>query len=136
MKRKVERIDTTNLQDEVPELKNSKVQIFIDAESQKTKKEIETFLASAGRKKLNTIFGCILRCEYHDSIYKREGKGVTAIKFKGGQSKNQNIRIYCKEFNKDGQKVVMVTPVVKKVQKNRKSEKILNIIDKITKLEY
>ena len=136
MKRKVERIDTTKIRNDVPELKHSKVEIFIDAENQKIKKKIESLLRSAGRKKLNTIFGCILRCEYHRAIYKREGKGVTAIKLIGGKSKNQNIRIYCKEFHENGKKVVMVTSVIKKVQKNQESEQILNIIDKISKLEY
>lgn len=136
MRRKVTKIDTTKIQDNIPELRNSVVKIFIDAENPKIQKEIEGYLLSAGRKKVNTIFGCILRGDYIDSIYKREGKGITAIKLKGGKSKNQNIRIYCKEFHKDGQKVVMVTPVIKKVQKNQDSQKILNIIEKIKKLDY
>lgn len=136
MKRKVQEIDTDKLKSEIPELNNSTVRIFIDVDNQRTRKEIEEILTQAGRKKLNTIFGCILRGVYHNSIYKRESKGVAAIKVKGGASNNQNIRIYCKEFYDDGKKVVMVTPYVKKVQKNVKSEKISNLIEKIQKLEY
>lgn len=71
MKRKVEEIDTTKLKDDIPELKDSNVKIFIDAENQKHKKEIESALSAAGRKRLNTIIGCILRGVYH-KIYKKE----------------------------------------------------------------
>jgi hypothetical protein len=136
LKRKVEQIDTSKLKDDFPELRDSKVRIFLDAENSRDKQRIETLLQSAGRKKLNTIFGCILRCNYLNKIYKREAKGVTTIKFKGGKSKNQNVRIYCKEFHNNGRVVVLVTPFVKKVSKNVESEKILHIIEKITNLEY
>ena len=114
----------------------SNVEIFVDAENQRDKDEIYKLLQSAGRKRLNTIFGCILRCTYLDNIYKREANGVAAIKFTGGKSHNQNVRIYCKEFVRNGKKIVLVTGIIKKVNKNVQSEKILNIIQKIQKLEY
>ncbi|MHA7830695.1 MAG: hypothetical protein ACX93O_06325 [Flagellimonas sp.] len=136
MKRKTEEIDTSALKNEIPELKESRVRIFIDIENKKNKQQIIDLLTTAGRKKLNTIFACILRCDYLDKIYKREAQGVTAIKFKGGASKNQNIRIYCKEIFDNGKKVVMVSSLVKKVSKNVSNEKILNIIEKIKRLEY
>lgn len=136
MKRKVEKIDANKLKEALPELKNSTVEIYIDCENQKSKNEIIQILSYAGRKRINTILGCILRGAYNNSIYKKEGKGVAAIKLKGGKSKNQNIRIYCKEFYRNGKKVVMVTPLVKKVQKNRKSKTILNIVSTVQKLEY
>ncbi len=136
MKRKVEIINTSKLKEAIPELKNSDIEVYLDAENEKSKKQIIQILHEAGRKKVNTILGCILRGAYNNSIYKKESKGVAAIKISGGKSKNQNIRIYCKEFYNNGKKVVMVTPIIKKVQENRKSEKILNIVSTIEKLKY
>ncbi|MDO1513523.1 hypothetical protein Q2T41_12740 [Maribacter confluentis] len=136
MDRKIEKINTDKLKESIPELRNSSVEIYIDAENSKDKREIEKQLGFAGRSRINTIFGCILRCDYINSIYKREAKGVAAIKIKGGKSKNQNIRIYCKEIFANGKKVVLITSFVKKVQKNVDSQQIQNIISKIQSLEY
>lgn len=136
MKRKVQEINTAKLRDGIPELQDSIVRIYIDIENNKSKKEIEKILTQAGTKKLNTIFGCMLRGSYMNSIYKRETKGVTTIKLKGGASKNQNLRIYCKEFYDNGKRIIIVTPLIKKVQKNADSERIINIIEKIKGLEY
>lgn len=136
LKRKTEEIDTSALKDEIPELKDSRVRIFIDIENKKNRQQIIDLLTTAGRKRLNTIFACILRCDYLDKIYKREAQGVATIKFMGGASKNQNVRIYCKEIFENGKTVVMVTSLIKKVTKNVGNEKILNIIDKIKGLDY
>ena len=52
------------------------------------------------------------------------------MKFLGGA----NERIYCKEFFEKGKKVVMITAIAKKVQKNDKV--IRNLIDRIGEYEY
>jgi hypothetical protein len=93
-------------------------------------------LKQAGGKKVKRLIAVILRNEYLNSIYKREDKDITAIKLRAGKSGNQNFRIYCKEIYQDGKKVVMITPHIKKVQKNQQDQKILNIIENIKSYEY
>ena len=136
MIRKCERYDLTSFKEALPELENSTVEIYIDSHSTKNKKDVINVLSGAGSKRLRRIFAVILKNEYLDNIYKREDKHITAIKLKSGIAKNQNFRIYCKEFYKNGKKVVLITPHLKKVQKNRDDEKILSIIDSIKKYDY
>ena len=61
----------------------------------------------------------------------KKAKNVTAMKFKG---KKENIRIACKEFFKDGKKIVMIVKIIKKSQKN--TTKIKNIYERIGGYEY
>jgi hypothetical protein len=120
----------------MPELQNSNVEIYIDNEDQESFKKIIEVLKLAGGKKVKRIVSVILKNEYFDSIYKREDKNITAIKLQSGKSGNQNYRIYCTEVHAFGKKVVMVTPHIKKVQKNRQNPKIVNIIDNIKTYNY
>jgi hypothetical protein len=134
--RKVLRYDTDQFKNEFPELKNSIVEIYLDAEDQKNLQKIGEALKQAGAKKIKTVMAIILKNEYYDHIYKIEDKNVTAIKLKAGKSKNQNYRIYCREIFKEGKKVVLITPYIKKVEKNQEDPTIIRIIETIKNYDY
>ncbi len=136
MVRKYVKYNTKPLKDAISELQNSIVEIYFDAENPKIYQEISDVLNQAGAKRVKLIMSVILKNEYYDHIYKKEAKNITAIKLTAGQSKNQNYRIYCKEIFKDGKKVVLITPHVKKVEKNQQDKKIVNIIESIKNYEY
>jgi hypothetical protein len=134
--RKLLKYNTDPFKKEIPELQNSMVEIYLDAENQKDLQKISEVLKQAGAKKVKTVMAVILKNEYYDHIYKLEDKNVTAIKLKAGESKNQNYRIYCKEIFKDGKKVVLITPHIKKVEKNKNDQTIINIIETIKTYNY
>lgn len=136
MIRKLLKYNTDQFKKEFPELQNSPVEIYFDAENQKDFQKISEILLQAGAKKVKRIMAVILRNEYYDHIYKLEDKNITAIKLTAGKSKNQNYRIYCKEIFKDGKKVVLITPHIKKVETNQQDQAIVNIIEKIKTYEY
>lgn len=120
----------------MPELRNSTVEVYIDAENPKKFQEIAEVLKQAGSKKVKRLMAVILKNEYHEQIYKREEDDITAIKLMAGKSGNQNYRIYCREFFKEGKKVVLITPHIKKVQKNQQDQTIINIIQTIKTYDY
>lgn len=136
MARKINKLNTEPFKRELPELQNSLVEIYFDIENQKNFRKIAEVLKQAGNKKVKRLIAVILKNEYHEQIYKREDDNVTAIKLTAGTSKNQNYRIYCKEIFKEGKKVVLITPYLKKVQKNQQDQTIINIIQSIKTYEY
>lgn len=136
MARKVNKLDTETFKRALPELQNSMVEVYIDAENQKNFQEIAEVLKQAGSKKVKRLMAVILKNEYHELIYKREEDDVTAIKLMAGKSGNQNYRIYCREIFKDGKKVVLITPHIKKVRKNQQDQSIINIIQTIKTYDY
>mgnify|MGYP001218952323 FL=1 len=136
MGRKTKIFNTSNFRKELAELSNSNVEIYFDIENDKTYKEILKILKNAGRKRIKTIVAVILRNIYLDNIYKIEDKNVTAIKVKSGISKNQEYRIYCREIFQDGKKVVMISPFLKKVNRNQDDKRIIEIINKIKTYNY
>lgn len=136
MARKLLKYDTDTFKKELPELQNSLVEIYFDVENLRDFQEITEVLKQAGSKKVKLIIAVILKNEYYDHIYKIEDKNVTAIKLKAGKSKNQNYRIYCKEIFKEGKKVVLITPHIKKVQKNQDDPTIIKIIENIKTYHY
>ena len=102
MIRKYQKYDTEKLTKEIPDLRNSKVEIYFDIENEKNFHEIIQVLEKAGSKRLKLIIAVILRNLYPDNIYKREEKHITAIKIKSGIVRNQEYRIYCKEIFQSG----------------------------------
>ena len=73
---------------------------------------------------------------YNDTLYKREGEGVAAMKLK---STANNSRIYCKEIapNKKGEKKKIIMSVGLKHKATQKNDKkIDSIIDSIQKYDY
>jgi hypothetical protein len=134
--RKCIKYNTDSFKKEIPELQNSEVEIYIDTEDGAITKQIAEVLKQGGAKRVKRIIAIILRNEYVDSIYKREDKNVTAIKINAGKAGNQNYRIYCKEVYQNGKKVVMITPHIKKVQKNQQDPKIIKIIERIKTYNY
>ena len=112
------------------------VDLYIDQSDPKVKKKITTFL-NAKEKKFKRILHVILSGKYDNDFYSQEGreigiKHVTALKFKGRS--NKNTRIYCKEIFQNGKKVVLITPLSKKVQKNNTA--INNLLRSIEKSTY
>lgn len=136
MVRKIKIFDTTNFRKEVAEISNSNVEIYFDIENDKVYKDILKVLENAGRKRLKTIVAVILRNIYLDNIYKIEDKNVTAIKIKSGIARNQEYRIYCREIFRDGKKVVMISPFLKKVNRNQDDKRIIELINKIKTYNY
>ena len=136
MARKVNKYNTEAFKKALPELQNSMVEVYIDTENPKNFKEIAEVLKQAGPKKVKRLMAVILKNEYHELIYKREDGDVTAIKLMAGKSGNQNYRIYCREIFKDGKKVVLITPHIKKVQKNQQDQTIINIIQILKTYDY
>lgn len=136
MARKVNKYNTETFKKALPELQNSVVEIYFDVENPKNLQKIADVLTQAGEKKVRRLIAVILKNEYYDHIYKKEDGDITAIKLMAGKSKNQNYRIYCKEIFKDGKKVVLITPHIKKVQKNQHDQTILNIIQILKNYEY
>ena len=136
MARKVNKYNVELFKKALPELQNSTVEVYIDAENQKNFQEIADVLNQAGSKKVKRLMAVILKNEYHELIYKREEDDVTAIKLMAGKSGNQNYRIYCRELFKEGKKVVLITPHIKKVQKNQQDQTIINIIQTIKTYDY
>ena len=136
MARKINKYNTELFKKALPELQNSMVEVYIDVENPKNFQEIAEVLRQAGEKKVKRLIAVILKNEYYDHIYKKEDGDITAIKLMAGKSKNQNYRIYCKELFKEGKKVVLITPHIKKVQKNQHDQSITNIIQIIKTYEY
>ena len=136
MARKWVKYDTTKFKKEIPELTSSNVEIYFDVENGKNYKEILEILELAGSKKLKRIIAVILSKLYLENIYKREDQNITAIKIKSGIVRNQEYRIYCKEIFQDGKKVVMVSPYLKKVNRNQDDKRIVEIIEKIKSYNY
>ncbi len=136
MARKVNKYNTELFKKALPELQNSTVEIYLDAENPKKFREIADVLNQAGEKKVKRLIAVILKNEYHEHIYKKEEDDVTAIKLMAGKSGNQNYRIYCREIFRNGKKVVLITPHIKKVQKNQQDQTIINIIQTIKTYDY
>jgi len=134
--RKVNKYNTELFKKALPELQNSTVEIYLDAENPKKFREIADVLNQAGEKKVKRLIAVILKNEYHEHIYKKEEDDVTAIKLMAGKSGNQNYRIYCREIFRNGKKVVLITPHIKKVQKNQQDQTIINIIQTIKTYDY
>jgi len=128
--------DTKKFKDELPEIANSKVEIYFDIENDKNYHDIIKVLENAGHKRLKLIIAVILRNMYLDNIYKIEDRNVTAIKIKSGIVRNQEYRIYCKEIFQDGKKVVMINSYLKKVNKNQDDKRIVDIINNIKTYNY
>ena len=136
MSRKYQKYDIDKFKSELPDLVNSKVEIYFDIENERNFRNIIKILENAGRKRLKLIIAVILRNVYPNNIYKREDKHITAIKIKSGIVRNQEYRIYCKEIFQAGKKVVMVTPYLKKVKRNQEDKRIVEIINTIKSYNY
>jgi len=134
--RKLNKYNTEAFKRALPELQNSTVEVYIDSENEKKLREIAEVLKQAGAKKVKRLMAVILKNEYHEQIYKREDGDITAIKLMAGKSGNQNYRIYCREIFRNGKKVVLITPYIKKVQKNQQDPTIINIIQSIKTYDY
>ncbi|MFD3002622.1 hypothetical protein ACFS7Z_19785 [Pontibacter toksunensis] len=117
--------------EEFPQFKDAGVTVYLDTKNLKELAPVIQKNADKFRRILHVIFSF----QYNNALYRKEGhtnktRNVTAMKFLGGA----NERIYCKEFFDGEKKIVMITALAKKVQKNDKS--IRNLIERIGDYEY
>ena len=111
------------------------VSLYYDCDNEEEIKEI--FEDERFKKKLQVILFYVLNGQYDEDHYDFEevstvAKGVTAMKLKG--KSYGNIRIICKEFYRNGKKIVAVTAVKKKTQKVNKQLK--ELYERIGGYEY
>ena len=119
-----------------PDYKKYNVEVYLDETEDSRANSIATYLKQ-NEKKFKRILHVILSGKYDKDFYSQEGreigiKNATALKFKGRY--NSNTRIYCKEIFKNGKKVILITSLSKKVQKNDKNINVL--LKSIAKSEY
>lgn len=112
----------------IPNTKN--VSLYVDSEN---KDEILSFLENH-RKKFLRILYVIISGIYNNELYRKETDNITAMKFTGKFS--SNTRIYCKEFFQNGKKIVMITLLQKKVQKNQEDKVLQQRLKIIGGYEY
>ena len=113
------------------------LELFVDCEN---KEEIFALMQNYMHRFRSSLYVMILG-NYNNDLYGKENvsdksRNMTAIKFKHG--KNENPRIYCKEFFDSKipnyKKVVMISSYNKKTDKIDK--KLKNFIETINNYEY
>jgi hypothetical protein len=115
---------------------HSNVEVYFDEDAEK---EIVEFLVadSARLKKFRRILAVILTGKYNKDLYGKEdvsgvAENVTAMKFKT----KPNSRIYCKEFFKDGKKVVLIELLENKDTQKASDKKIKSRLEAIGRRNY
>ncbi len=138
MKRSCTKIPINDYINELGIFNTKNVSLYVDSEDTKKCDEIISFLEN-NRKKFLRILGVIISGCYNDDLYGREKvdsntENITAMKFKG--KVYSNTRIYCKEFFKNGKQVVMITILLKKVQKVKDDKTLKQRLKIIGGYEY
>ena len=140
MKRKCIKFDVIPFIKDLPELRSSKIEIWLD---EKNAFEILDFINKKkkngnyiNRDKFRLILNIALSGKYNFDFYDKEevsakAKYVTSMKFKRSKS---NYRIGCKEYSLADKKIIMVCLFLKTSQKNDK--KIKQIYETIGGYEY
>lgn len=112
------------------------VEVHFDEDAEK---EIVAFLAadSARLKKFRRILAVIMTGKYNKDLYGKEdvsgvAENVTAMKFKT----KPNSRIYCKEFFKNGKKVVLIELLANKDTQKASDKKIKSRLEAIGRRHY
>lgn len=109
MSKNLLRYNTVPLQQELPELENSKVEIYFDAMEEDRFREIADVFRAAGHRKVKRLIAIILRNEYHDQLYKKGKDDVAIIKFTISDGNEQRqYQITCREIFENDRKVVVV----------------------------
>jgi hypothetical protein len=141
VKRKARKYDVSNFLKEFPELRGRDVEIWIDLDNVKEILEIITEKGKDGnyirQDRFKLILYTLFRYQYNEDLYAQEkinnrASKITAMKFK--KHRGKNIRIYCKEFEQSGKKIVMITSTNKTTQSVGK--KLITLIESIGKYEY
>ncbi|MDP4116104.1 MAG: hypothetical protein Q8903_08215 [Bacteroidota bacterium] len=128
MKRKCTKLSVESMLTEFPDLRNKKVELYIDTINAN---DIENFLVDH-HKKFRIIIYSIFSNSRNNDLYGQEkkAKNIYAMKF----SNKENIRIYCKEYIIDGKKIVMICKSWKKTEGNNK--KLNNTLKTIGDYDY
>jgi hypothetical protein len=119
--------DINELKEEVGDKVLPGVEVYID---QKNKKDIEAIMALDPRKTRRAL-GLAIQGIHNGDLYGREdvsGKAsnMFAIKYKG----KLNDRIYCKEIDDGGRKIILITAYRKKGGVNTKTKTIIEAAGK------
>jgi hypothetical protein len=114
-----------------PQFQNVDIELWLDIDNEN---EILSFLETQSSK-LKMILYVIFSYHNNDTLYGKEkvskkAKNITAMKF----SDINNTRVYCKEFIMGGKKIVMITTIKKKSQRNNKA--IKKLLETIGGYEY
>jgi hypothetical protein len=135
--RQVEKYDLSPILKIYPELRTSNVEVYIDVENKKEAQKIKSFLkVEKNLRKFRRIIYEILNHRYNDSLYQKvKGfKDVAEMRFPGKFI--GNARIYCKDLNKEGKTVIMIS-LFKKTQKGIKDDAdTKSICERISKYNY
>ena len=112
------------------------IEFYIDKKNQDN---IMDFLKEKGRKKLLYIFliinkGKPLKSVYEIESYDNSIKNVTAIKFKGRGF--NNARIYCKDYDKNKPRIIVLSELLKSKKQNNLTPKEKNLIKKVNDYDY
>jgi hypothetical protein len=135
--REIEKLNIDYIFELFPELKGSNVEIYIDVEIKKEAEKIRRFLTGQKeRNKFNRILFEILKHRYNDELYQKV-KGFSEVaemrfpgKFFG------NVRIYCKEINENGKRVIMASLLYKSQRAIKDDPATKSAAKKISKLTY
>jgi len=118
-------------------VEGSNVLVYVD-ESEKD--AIMAFVTQNAKtlSRFRRILGTVVQGVYRDELYRKENvsekaRDVTAMKFKGNRV---NPRIYCKEFYRDGKKVVMIHLLEHKAQQKASDKRIKNRLESIGGYDY
>ncbi len=115
---------------------DGKIEFYIDEQN---KDGIMDFLKEKGVKKLRRIFSRICNGKPPKDVYSSENydnsiQNITAIKFKGSQF--NNARIYCKDYNEDESRIIVLSELLKSKKQNKLTQEIKNLIKKVNDHDY
>lgn len=101
--------NTESLQRELPELGNSRVEIFFDTEDEFQFQQVADVFRTAGQRKVKRLIAVILKNEYHDQLYKKGKEDSAIIKLTVETAEEQfNYQIVCREIFESDRKIVLV----------------------------
>lgn len=143
MKRKCYKLNVAGFLKPYPEIQENldKIEIWIDEKNGKEILDLIFEEDNSGNpirlEKWMTILHSIYSLKPKNELYGREdvsykAKDVKAMKFK--KHKGNNWRIYCKEYNLENKKIIMISSYDKKEQKI--SKKLKNKLETIGRYEY
>jgi len=118
------------------ELDYTSIELYLDITNKGEAAEIIDIISSEMHyNRFRLIIWHMLKGLHNDTVYRKEGDNVGAMKF--NRKGQPNLRIYCKEIpasEKEKRKIVMTVPFTKTSQENNNA--IKQIIKSIQEYEY
>lgn len=135
MKRKCREFPIEVFLEELKVQNDKNIKFYIDLDNCS---EILSFLKKpTNRKRFKVIIYSIVAGNSNSSLYGGEAissktKSITAMKF----NDEKNVRVYCKELNFEGKKIIMISATSKKANRVQDDKKLVTLIDTISEYEY